>query len=58
MCKAPIGIEVQSINYQTGNWDYEWQLTETSDNISVISFYSLNQLVLIFVFDIVVQKIH
>jgi hypothetical protein len=41
MCKIPIGIEAQSINYQTGNWDYEWHLTETIDNISVVSFYSV-----------------
>ncbi len=41
MCKAPIGIEAQSINYQTGDWDYEWRLIETSDNISLVSFYSI-----------------
>jgi hypothetical protein len=41
MCKIPIGIEAQSINYQTGKWDYEWHLTETIDNISVVSFYSI-----------------
>jgi hypothetical protein len=40
MCKTPIGVEAQSINYQTGIWIYEWRLTQTADNVSLVSFYS------------------
>ena len=40
MCKTPIGIEAQSINYQAGIWNHEWRLIQTIDNSSLISFYS------------------
>jgi hypothetical protein len=40
MCKTPIDVEAQSINYQTGMRIYEWRLTQTMDNVSLVSFYS------------------
>ncbi|CAF1015580.1 unnamed protein product [Adineta ricciae] len=41
MCKTPIAMEVQTINYQNGDWNYEWQAVRTTDNISLVSFYAV-----------------
>lgn len=40
MCKAPLGIEAQTINYEIGDWNYEFRLSQTDDNNTVVSFYS------------------
>ncbi|CAF1204486.1 unnamed protein product [Adineta ricciae] len=40
MCTTPIAMEVQTINYKNGDWNYEWQAAQTIDNISLVSFYA------------------
>ena len=41
MCKTPIAMEVQTINYENGDWKYEWQDAQTMDNISLVSFHAV-----------------
>lgn len=40
LCRIPLAIQAQSINYRTGGWSIQWQWKQPNVTLYLLSFYS------------------